>query len=393
MRRIVVQIHLWLGLTIGLLWAFLGLTGSILVFHRDLDRLATPPPTPGPIASLDLIIENASAAANGASIIKVATSDERRDTIYAYYVNPDDPVFAGGQKQYAVTLDAATARPVANRNLYPYTPFNSSVTRWLLVTHYSLLSGQNGRTIIGATGLFLLSALVAGLWLGWPKRGAWKLAFSFEKWRKPQQQLYGWHRAVGLVACSVLIISATSGAYMNFKGPIKSFLSKTVPFHSEYKPKPVETLPADMISAQQAVDIAKQHFPSSTWVRVFLPVPNAPVYTVRVRMPGEGRAWLGASRVKIDPVAGSILEVYDSTSAPAANRLSDAMFALHNGDFFRLPGRLLMFLAGLTLPALYITGLMAWLGKRRRKAARRHNDHRNGRPAAFSRTRLWRFKR
>ena len=40
MRKALFQLHLWLGLVVGLAWALQGLTGASLVFHREMDRWA-----------------------------------------------------------------------------------------------------------------------------------------------------------------------------------------------------------------------------------------------------------------------------------------------------------------------------------------------------------------
>lgn len=36
------RVHLWLGLTIGVLFAFAGLTGSLLVFYPEIDAVLSP---------------------------------------------------------------------------------------------------------------------------------------------------------------------------------------------------------------------------------------------------------------------------------------------------------------------------------------------------------------
>lgn len=374
MRRRLVQVHLWSGLVVGLLWAFLGLTGSILVFHREVDRFLGPPPTPGTMASLDEITKNAKSAANGAPIVRLAVTTGKRDMIYAYYekksaghVDQGQRMAHGHAEHMAVVIDAATAQAVGIRDMNPSTPFSSATTSWVMHAHFSLLSGRIGEIVVGVSGILLTSAALLGFWIGWPRRNAWKSIFRFTRSRDARQRLYGWHRAVGLVAGSVIILSAISGVYITFSGEIRNFAANTLPYHALYTPAAVDALPESMISPQKALDIAMDEFPEAHWVRVFFPTEAAPVYSVRVRLPGEGRAWLGASRVILDAGHGRVLEAYDSTAAPVTNRILDAGFALHNGDLLRLPGRIAMFLGGLALPTLYITGVLAWLRRRRQK--------------------------
>lgn len=98
-----------------------------------------------------------------------------------------------------------------------------------------------------------------------------------------------------------------------------------------------------------------------------MPTPKAPAYTVRLRQEGETRAWSGVTAVSIDSATGRTLDIYDPLSAPAANRAADAAFSAHNGELAGLPGRFLIFMAGLALPTLWVTGVLAWARKRRSK--------------------------
>src|ERR1043165_3694685 len=41
-KKVIGKIHLWLGLTSGLLVLFLGLTGCILAFQREIETLTVP---------------------------------------------------------------------------------------------------------------------------------------------------------------------------------------------------------------------------------------------------------------------------------------------------------------------------------------------------------------
>lgn len=54
MRHVIGAAHIWLGLTLGLVWSLQGLTGAMLVFHRELDRLTlvTPHPAVRPLERL-----------------------------------------------------------------------------------------------------------------------------------------------------------------------------------------------------------------------------------------------------------------------------------------------------------------------------------------------------
>ena len=70
MRSWWITIHLWLGLSVGILFALLGLTGSVLVFDHDLDAALNPAmfaETGGADewASFDRMVANANRATAG----------------------------------------------------------------------------------------------------------------------------------------------------------------------------------------------------------------------------------------------------------------------------------------------------------------------------------------
>ena len=50
---------------------------------------------------------------------------------------------------------------------------------------------------------------------------------------------------------------------------------------------------------------------------------------------------------------------------PLTNMAADAAFSLHSAEIAGPASRLLLMLAGLSLPALYVTGIWAWWRKRR----------------------------
>lgn len=52
-RRMLARAHLWLGLTVGLIWALPGLTGAFLVLHREVKRAVLTSLQQGDPLSLD----------------------------------------------------------------------------------------------------------------------------------------------------------------------------------------------------------------------------------------------------------------------------------------------------------------------------------------------------
>ncbi len=372
MRKALVTAHLWLGLTIGLLWALQGLTGALFVFSREADRLFLPTPSAGPMVSLDELVAAARAAAPDARITRLSVADKHQDTVNVLYDDRD------GVKR-AVVVDGASGKVVGMREMAPWTPFTGSASRWLYTTHLTLLGGDRGQTLVGISGLFLVSASILGLWIAWPRPGSWRAAFQWRRWSKLDHRLFGWHRAIGLLAGFLFIAMGLTGAFLALpEEPVRQFAGRFMPYdpifsqavmHHNHGPFRAPD-PATVISPQRALETALQRFPQAHWVRVFMPSVDMPIYIVRLYQPGEVRAWLGATEVLVNARDGQISGVYDALHAPVSNRIFDGSFDFHSGVLAGLPGRILIMLLGLSLPAMYVTGVWAWLRKRRRKAER-----------------------
>lgn len=359
MRRALVQVHLWLGLVVGLLWALQGLTGAALVFHREMDRWAVAEVAAGPMMSLDRIVA-ATAARTGATVTMVGIADRPGGLLNVHFK---------GDGPQQLQVEAATGRPLRLRSNDPATPFDGSAWRWVYLLHESLLLHDRGETLIGVSGVLLFTALVSGLWLGFPRRRQWRQALGWRGWKSVRAKLFGWHRLAGITAGALLLVTVPGGIWMIFASELRPALASVSAHQLPFKPVAVPAL-GDVIAPQQAFARAQALFPDAAFVRLTLPTAAAPVYAVRLRQPAEVRAWSGVTTVTIDAVSGRTLDVYDPLTAPLSNRLADAAFAVHSGEVAGLLGRLLVMLAGLALPALYVTGVWAWWRKRKRDRAR-----------------------
>ena len=356
MRRTLVNLHLWLGLIVGLLWALQGLTGATLVFHREMDRWAIGAVAPGPMVSLDRIVAE-SEARTGAEATMVGVADKNGDLLNVH--------FKGEAGPRQLQLEASTGRPIRLRSYDPVSPARGSAWRWVYLLHESLLLHDRGETLIGVSGLLLFTTLLTGLWLGFPRRHQWRKALGWRGWKSVRAKLFGWHRLAGIAAGSLLLFTVPAGVWMVFASDLRPALASVTAHRLPFKPTAVDTLNGS-VGPQRAYARAKALFPDAAFVRLTLPTAASPVHTVRLHQPGETRAWSGVTSVTIDAASGRILQVYDPLAAPLSNRLADAAFAVHSGEIGGLLGRIALMLAGLSLPALYVTGVWAWWRKRKR---------------------------
>lgn len=359
MRKSLVTLHLWLGITIGLFWALQGLTGAFLVFHREADRLTLPTASAGPQASLDEI----AAAAEGAShrpIERIGIIDARGDLLAAEYRDRSG-------RPLALLVDAASAHVVGQRELEPKSPATGSFSQWVYFLHQSLLRGESRDAPTGVLGILLYVAVLAGLWIAWPRRGKWRKAFAWRSWRSTDQRLYGWHRGIGLLIGFILLITIPCGIYMVFAAEVRTGVARVVPHRLPFRADRTVEPAARLVGPEAALTAARMEFPHAAFVSVAMPTDQSAIYLVRLRQPAEPRLWAGVTSVAVDATSGRTLDVYDPLNAPLSNRVADIAFAIHNGEVAGYGGRFLILLVGLALPTLYVLGCWAWWRKRQRR--------------------------
>jgi uncharacterized iron-regulated membrane protein len=208
MRKLLIPLHRYLGLVLGLLFSLQGLTGSLLVFDHALDERLNPDllltvPTAQPVALAKALAAAESAAPPGA----VATLIELpRHSAGVHVIR----FRAADGRRVEVTVDPYRGTPTSART------WGESGISWVYRLHYTLLSGQLGKNIVGVSGILLLSISVIGLYLWWPRRGRWR---SVLKLRVNQGVLplhYDLHRLLGALATPALVVISFAGICIVF---------------------------------------------------------------------------------------------------------------------------------------------------------------------------------
>jgi len=358
LRRAWLTIHRWLGLTVGLLFVFLGLTGSLLVFDHAIDEWLNPELllTEGAGAKHPLreLVARAEAAYRGEPSHPVAVSAPRvwRGvwTVWFQSGSEEVPAFTG------VYVDPSTARVTGQR------VWGEDLMSIIYKLHYTLLAGKTGETIVGLTGLVLLISVCSGVYLWWPLwKSGWAAAIAVRRGRRFNYDL---HKTMGILSAPVLVVITFTGVYLVFpewiKPAVTVFSDETAPIvglkSASQRGQP--------ITLEQAIEIALGQFPDATFCHFHPPQGDDGAYEVAVRQPREVQQSFGATQVWIDQYTGSILAVRDTKDLTSADAFFAWQFPLHNGEAFGLLGRWIVFFAGLTPAGLYITGFIVWWRKR-----------------------------
>ncbi|MFD1950748.1 PepSY-associated TM helix domain-containing protein [Sphingomonas arantia] len=359
LRVTVRRIHLWLGLTIGTLFVFAGLTGSALVFYPEIDAALNPAlrAVPGDARppSWQAVVDTLHRdhpTRTGAWRIEVT---EAGGAIPARYYKPKET--AG--RAFAPLL--VWIDPVAMRTIR--TGFwGDTVVTWLYDLHYRLLLEEPGGIAMGIAGLVMLLLIVSGLWAWWPRPGGWWRALRFKRDAAPIRRLYDWHKLNGLVGLVLLLVVTATGAMLDLPDQTRAVVALASPITPAARPTVAAGQGA--VPIDRLVAIAQARFPDAALAWIETPAGATGTVRINLSRPGEPSRRFPRTNVWLDPHDGRIVAVRDGLAGSGGDTVLNWLHPLHGGEAFGLTGRVLAFVAGLLPAILFYTGLRRWLRRR-----------------------------
>lgn len=367
LRALLVDAHLWLGLSVGAVFALAGLTGAGLVFYLEIDAWLEPGTNadrPGevPRTLQEMFVALRTAHPERARAWRLELPLDPTRPVTARYYRPDEKAHLAFAP-LIVTVDPVTLR------VGPARFWGEFAMTWFYDLHYTLLLDRTGRNVLAIVGAVLLLLLGSGLWLWWPRRGRASQAFSV-KWSASRPRVvYDLHKALGAMAAAVLLVVVVTGVMLEVPGWVDPALGRIAPMSAPAAYVSGAGHGTAAVTLDEAVAIARGRFPHAEvrWIET----PDGPEGTFRVNLhqPGEPGRRFPRTNVWIDQYSGAVLGVRDAAQAPAGDTILAWLHPLHSGEAFGLAGRLIVLVSGLVPPALLVTGIMRW--RHRRRATRR----------------------
>lgn len=367
MRKWLLQFHLWIGLTLGLVFVLAGLTGSVLVFYVEIDRWLDPqiaaaaPAVNAPRASsYESMLQGLRAAhpaRSGAWRLEMPMSAGA--PVAARYYKPRETEHLAFAPLLA-WIDPATAQVATSRF------WGDTAMTWIYDLHYTLLLDRNGRIVMAIVGLVLMISLALGIALWWPRGGNWRRALALKRGASRERRIYDLHKLGGVYGLVLLGVLCATGVMLEVPRYANPIVERFSPL---YRPPALQsrtTSGRERIDVDTAVAIAQRRFPSATLRWIETPADAGGVYRVNLRQPGEPSRRFPRTNVWIDQYSGAILAVRDPRANSAGDTLLDWLHPLHSGEAFGMTGRLLILASGLLPALLFVTGLIRWQHKRGR---------------------------
>jgi uncharacterized iron-regulated membrane protein len=368
-RRLNFQVHLWAGIILTLYLIVIGVTGSMLVFRPELERLCGLKPWQGirvkePLADIATVVENLRAAYPRYRIVSVNAPGENDATFVA---------ILEGRGRIKVACAPQEGKVLGE---FPRGENWLDVVQELHETLLIQRRGQ-GRMLNGIGGAFLLLLNATGMVIWWPGIRNWKRALKVDFQRNWRRVNFDLHVSVGFWTILIASFWAVSGIYFGWPRQVFNLVN-SISRVITARPPAVSVAPESgapepelrsLIARAYAID------PGATLDGIAFPYGRRAPLGILLRRGNNSVGREYVDTVYFNPYSGE----YISTWRYGVNKsLGDWIIwlqvPLHFGTYWGLGVKLVWAAAGMAIPLLAITGLLMYWNRalrRRWKTLRR----------------------
>ena len=371
-RKIWLGFHLYLGLSLGLLFVLAGLTGSLLVFYVELDEIINP--------KLQISVTQAQKQVQAYETVfqairkshpernaawRLEMPRNKQAMLMARYYKPIEKVnlsFA----PLIVWINPYSAEVISSRF------WGDFVMTWLFDLHYALLLDQTGKTLMGIAGILLLILIVTGIYLWWPRSDKLRQALSIKRRASRPRFVFDLHKTNGVYSFLILFILIVSGVILELPAVFKPAINYLSPLYQAKTKESQCQNECFRITVDQAVSIAMKVYPETILRWIETPEDQNGTYKIMLYQQGESSFRFPKTMVWINQYNGAVLSIRNPRLENNGDMFINWLHPLHNGEIAGMTGRLLVFISGFIPLILFVTGIIRWLQKRR--AAKLHQN-------------------
>ncbi|MEH0154424.1 PepSY-associated TM helix domain-containing protein [Limibacter armeniacum] len=371
-RQVFRLIHLFIGLTSGLIVFIEAVTGAIWVFNEEISSLLKE----------DITVEMKDAPKLSPTEAVAFAKNELPNRavhgiLYSNEAKPIEVIFYEAEPEfyYSIYLDPYSGKVIDRKN------HKDSFFSFVLDGHLHLwLPPKIGTPIVSYGTLLFLFSIITGIVLWWPKnrkgrRQRLKLDWKpSTRWRRKNFDL---HTVLGFYVSALALVFAITGLvmalnwfYVLFYSSIggdkeTAFIipkntSEKIP--SENQLKPIDQLPDFLEKQYPTAKDYEIHFPYADSVSIYVEVS----YQDGIYSDAD---YLFFDQYTLEDVSTpSVYGKYQDASFQ--DHLIRMNYDIHVGAILGLPTKVLAFLTSLLIATLPITGLVIYLGRKKKQKQR-----------------------
>lgn len=378
------KLHLWFGLSIGLIIFIVSITGTLFVFKDEVENFTRK----------DVIYHNEQNIAQKQvlpiRVLEKSVDAQLQEKYKIHWVNvPIDKKMSYQFYWYEHNTEAwnyfdefpiykvAYVNPYTGKVLRTYDEKNGffSIVKSI---HWSFLLKQDwGKYVVGIPVIIFVIMLISGIILWWPKnKAARKQRFSF-KWKNIKnwkRKNYDLHNILGFYASIFALIFSITGLFYAFfvvQAMIYFVFSggNTVyPDFSHITTKaPIEQ--RSETTLDKVINTVQAKYPNSFGFAIDLGHPHMddhehPNFSVFVKH--LSYSYHKNSSLIFDENSGELLHTYNHEDKNFGEKTVAANYDIHVGSILGLPTKIIAFIVSLICASLPVTGFLVWWGRRKK---------------------------
>ncbi|GAA0879091.1 hypothetical protein GCM10009119_20590 [Algoriphagus jejuensis] len=402
-RNFLVDLHLYAGLTCGLIVIAVCLSGTIYVYNTEIREWADSEryfvEVTGQKKSLDelktVVETELSAEVVGANVyqdddrtVQFQVKEEGAERPATYYVNP-------------YTAEILTISP-EKTSAEEFMGYMFSLHRWLLLDRIeepileSMGNRDLGRFINGVATLLFLFGVMSGMFIWVPQKvKSWKQGLKIKwsgNWKRVNHDL---HNTLAFYSLIILFVMAVTGPFWSYEWYRTGWQKTWDIYQAQSGPngnaggrpegrggneveKAAEEEPVakEIISFDEVVAASNSTLSYEGNLRISL--PNKPKGDVSVSKARTGFfAKSGSDQLTLDPASLEVKEAKLFSDLPVRQQIGRSVKSLHTGEIFGQFSKFIWFVACLIATSLPITGTLIWWNKRKKKKPSRSKQSKN----------------
>jgi uncharacterized iron-regulated membrane protein len=364
-KKLIGQLHLWLGLSSGIIVFIIAVTGCLYAFQEEIQNITEeyrfvekqskpflPPSQLEEIAKKEL-------PGKALHAIKYNGLEKSAEAIFFHY----EPTY-----YYIVYLNPYSGKIQETANM------DEGFFRFILDGHYYLwLPPEIGQPIVASATLIFLVLLLSGLYLWFPRnKNATKQRFSF-KWKdstKWKRKNYDLHNITGFYILLIALIFAITGLVWGFQWFAYSYYTVTGGEKSLIYEDPISI--KKTVHTDKALDkiwvLMQKEYPTAKSIEVHPPENDSTAIAANAN-PEAGTFWKTDYRYfdQYTLEEKEVKHIYGKyENANTADKLMRMNYDLHTGAVFGLAGKIFAFLISLLIATLPVSGFYIWWGRNRK---------------------------
>lgn len=366
MRKIFSFIHLWLSVPAGLIISIICLTGAILVFEKEIQRICQPHLYTVANTDEHFMLRPSELIAR----IDTVISDSTCVSSLTYAGNENGTCIVGFENsRRQLSVNPYTGEPIGWIEPNAFFQNVRKLHRWLMDVPQQRGTLSAGKLIVGISTILMVIILASGLYIWIPKtRKGLKNRLKVCTTKGWKRFWYDCHVSLGFYTLFLLLLMALTGLTWSFgwyKNAVYGAFGATITSTGHHSSR----------SHSQQEGKLEKKFNYQVWDSVFAHMSvTCPTYTQIKLEKGKAQAFplkkIGFREtvtLNFREAEGKKTEYIPVPKATISQKLRIAIYALHTGTWGGWPVKTIYFLTALIGGILPLTGYYLWLKRIIRK--------------------------